>query len=485
MAGLTNQGLEIKRLQDIIADLKARANVIFSDLVPSGDSVDTSANTALGRMIGVVSPSNADLWELAQAVNDAFDPAKATGFALDRLVAFAGIERYPSVPSKADVILEGSTGTVLLLNSKAYSPTTNETYSLESTITLDTNNVSGVGIRITTINTNTSYTVNYQIAGEISPTAITITSDAVSTSEDAIFDQFVSAIESSHAALTTEKRNGYLFISKVDPLETMSVTTSNNIGVQKVQKLGVMFNDRVGAIEQPANTISSIATPVLGWDRVYNPVAAVPGRLVESDEELRERFFQSRYLRASNTFDSLFSDLFNVEGVREIRIYENDTDTEDENGIPPHSFMAIVRGGLSSQIAQTIWNNKPAGIATHGNTTVTISDIQGLPRSVNFERPVEVPIYISMTITPFATLPEETAQRIKDALRAYFEENYSIGSEIRYSRLFTPINSISGFDVDELYIGIDENPSGTSNIQLAFNEIWTLDDDDIVITVTP
>src|SRR5574338_661055 len=59
--------------------------------------VDVSDNSALGRMIGVVSPAQADLWEAMQQVYNSFNPNVATGIALDNIVALSGITRFPAL----------------------------------------------------------------------------------------------------------------------------------------------------------------------------------------------------------------------------------------------------------------------------------------------------------------------------------------------------------------------------------------------------
>ena len=74
MSGVTDTGFVLKRLPEIYLDLRQEASSIFQDLLPPGDVVDTSPDSLLGRLIALVSPSDADLWEAAQQVYAAFDP---------------------------------------------------------------------------------------------------------------------------------------------------------------------------------------------------------------------------------------------------------------------------------------------------------------------------------------------------------------------------------------------------------------------------
>jgi len=246
-----------------------------------------------------------------------------------------------------------------------------------------------------------------------------------------------------------------------DIFQVTSFSTSANLGITKVDKIGDLIAQEYGPIEQAPNTITSISTPVLGWDSVNNPISAVAGRYVETDEELRERFRVSKFERASNILEALYSALINLDTVEQVVIYENDTDVTDANGIPAHSFMPIVLGGISTNIAQSIWENKPLGIRSYGNTSVMIYDSQGFPHNIGFERPNPVTIYISLDITTNSEFPQDGEQAIKDAIAVYMEAQFGIGEDVIYSRLYTPINSIPGHQVNSLTIGTSPSPVGT------------------------
>ncbi len=120
-------------------------------------------------------------------------------------------------------------------------------------------------------------------------------------------------------------------------------------------------------MEAETGTITTIISSMLGLDSVINIGPASLGTNRETDEELRNRFRVSKYLKASNSIESLFSALFEIDSVEQVRIYENDTDNVDSLGVPPHSFLPIVLGGLGSDIADTIWTKKPMGIESAGD----------------------------------------------------------------------------------------------------------------------
>ena len=148
---------------------------------------------------------------------------------------------------------------------------------------------------------------------------------------------------------------------------------SDNLSITKVIKVGRVIGDSVGAIEQPVNTIDTISTPVLGWDSVINPAAATVGRLKETDEELRTRFRNTKFERATNIMESLYSALLSVNAVNNVIIYENDTDITNGYGVLPHSFLVLIDGGNDYDIAYAIWNNRPTGIRSQGTTSIDIN----------------------------------------------------------------------------------------------------------------
>ena len=167
--------------------------------------------------------------------------------------------------------------------------------------------------------------------------------------------------------------------------------------------------------------------------------------------------------------------------MEEVRVYENDTDIVDENGVPGHSFMPVVSGGSSEEIGAAIWKNKPLGILSFGNTSVVVSDSQGFAHEISFERPNPVVVYITINITTDDSFPSNGEDAIRASLIDYFIENFGIGDDIIYSRLYTPINRVPGHQVDSMYIGRDPSPDSQSNLQIGFNEIANLSSVNIVI----
>jgi len=475
MAGLSSNGLEIKRLSEVISDRTSSARNYF------GSDAATTSNDVLGRTLRVGAPSEADLWELAEAVYNSFNPDLAGGVSLDRIVTYAGLTRFQAAPSTADLLVSGDYNATISSGSYVDSSFTSNRFVTVEGVALSENDTSGVTVEIITSVDDSDYTIT------LGASSFTYTTGTGETRAD-IASNFASLINNETSSFEASVVNDVqIQIEWNDVFIRRDVTlTTANMSFQKISKIVKSESTEIGPIQQPAETLDEIASPITGWDSVINPQAASLGRFRETDEELRIRFAQSKELNARGTIDAIFSALLSVVGVEEVQVYENDTNGVDALSLPAKSFSAVVLGGSSNEIAETIWSVKPAGIEAFGNTTIQVTDSQGLPHDISFSRPIDVNIYIDITISAFEnqTIASNVDELIIDALEAYFLENYRVGDDVIYSRLYTPINSASyGYQVDSLTIDTTASPTSTSNITIAYDEIAQLLRGNINVTV--
>lgn len=481
MAGISDQGFTIKRMTEILSDLRAEATSLFQDLVEPGDQVDTSDSSSLGRLVALVSPSLADLWEVAQADYQAFDPNSATGIALDNLVALGGITRQEQTFTTASILVSGDNGTLIPIGNTVSSTTSANQFKTTSPIALSPSSASGITLSVIAVQNSSLYSISY--SNTTTTNTVNFTSDASATLAE-ILTGLLTIINSAHPSLDASVVGNNLVINRDDIFQTVSFSVSANLSFTKIRTVSEVVSDTPGISEQEVGTINTILTPVLGWDSVTNPLPAISGQERETDEQLRLRFRNGKFEKATNTIDSIYSALINLTGVTEVTIYENDNGTVDANGVPGHSFLPIVVGGLSTDIANAIWQNKPIGILSYGNTTVTINDNQSppFPHAVSFSRPTPIVIYITMNITTDGNFPANGEDQIKTALIDYFSQNFGTGDDVIYSRLYTAINSVPGHYVESLSVGTSPSPTGTTNIPIAFDSVASLSSVNIIIT---
>lgn len=477
MAGISREGLTIRRQGEVIRNLKDRAVPIFQDLVPPNDSVDVSDDSTIGRMIGLYSLPIADLWEAVQEVYLAFDPNSATGIALDNLVSYAGLTRQGATPTTAQIVVWGDENTTILADENIVRAVDNTLYDVSVSIQLTRDNCVGFVATVENVVAGQEYRIVVR-QGSVAFTASHVAS--VGETANDVADDLYSQLN-SQSWLYGDVNQDSITIEASDIHQEMKVSVTN-ISISKVKAVTSVISQEAGFHEQLAGEINQIATPILGWDSVNNPNDATPGRDEETDDELRNRFRESKSLRAQNISDSLYSALMAIEGVSFAAVYENTTDQEDsELDLPPHSFKVIVDGGTPEEIARAIWINKPLGIDAEGNLSVTIKDSQGFDKEIKYNRPNPVQVYIKMSLTRSDAWPSDGEQLIRSAILDYIRSNQKIGGELVYSRLYTPINSVPGHQVDELYVGTTPNPTGNSNISVNYDEYISVNSEDIEI----
>lgn len=485
---LPKEGLLIQRLSDILAANKEEAISLFKDIVPEGEDLDTSASTTIGRLIGLTAPSIADLWETVGLVNDSFDPDAATGIALDKLVSLGGMTRFREASATCSALLTGDIGTSIPYASAIRATGTNLLWSTRTKCDLIAR-FSGVQIDVAIIGNSTNYTITYTTLD--GSKVISYTSDASATETEISNGLIAASLLAPHSDYVTVVKVGTtqsLQIVYKNPFYFGVFETLPNLEIVKGIKAVQLQCQTTGVVTQEIGTITSIATPVLGWDSATNITEAVGGRALETDIELRLRFSLSKYEKATNILESLYSAILAVPNVTEVVIYENDTGSVDSLGLPAHCFMPIVLGGDTQAVAQVIWDNKPLGILSYMDATYPadyykVPDSNGFLHPIGVSAPIPKPIYISLTISTVAGVyPTDGNTQMKAAISDYLKANFGIGDDITYSRLYTPVNSIAGHSVSSLTLGTSPSPAGTATVDIAFNEMYTLDLANIVIT---
>ena len=232
----------------------------------------------------------------------------------------------------------------------------------------------------------------------------------------------------------------------------------------------------IGAIEAPVGTITKISNPQYGWISATNKVPAVKGRPIETDEELRRRQAISVALPSRNMLDGTIAGITSVSGVRRCKVYDNDSNVTDANGIPGHSIAAVVEGGLDSEIAKQIYLRKGPGGGTYGTTTMTYVNADGLENKVSFFRPSYIKIDVTVTIRRNPTYSTNVSGDIQRNIEDYIRSLY-IGAVVSVTGLLTAIMSVvtdnknPSFSLNSVQVGKSGETMGVADVVVAFNEV--------------
>ena len=177
--------------------------------------------------------------------------------------------------------------------------------------------------------------------------------------------------------------------------------------------------ETLGAVMAPIGFIDGIYTPIPGWLSVTNEAAGDTGDDTETDAELRLRFMEAHAVTHSGIVDSIISGLRNLDGVDYVSVIENTTGSTDANGLPGHSFCAIVEGGDEDEIAEALLHLKSPGVATYGTTSKTVVDDYGNSNTISFTRPTSVDVSVTVSIRTLSGYDATRVNRIiKNALEA-------------------------------------------------------------------
>ena len=238
------------------------------------------------------------------------------------------------------------------------------------------------------------------------------------------------------------------------------------------------------------DTTFNILTPVVGLDSVTldeGILNLVVGRQVETDEELRRRRMFSVQQTSTNTLASIKANLYSLDGVLHVTYLENETESEDSNGLPMKSFEYIVDGGDNGEIAQTIFNNKPAGTRAFGSKEELINDSEGIVHSICYTPAKPINIGINIKIEASTSQSQTWKNEIAKALKDKFDDIQSIGTPVKgynYYTVLTMFNEISDILEIQFY-----NVEETTDIKyyttydIGIREIAKLDVKNINITI--
>ena len=106
--GLTADGFKIKRLEDILSEVRQRFQNEF------GASFDVDDATPEGQIIAIMAERESLIWELAQDVYNSQYPNSSEGVQLDNVAALTGTTRNgPRFSNVSDGVARGTSGTVV------------------------------------------------------------------------------------------------------------------------------------------------------------------------------------------------------------------------------------------------------------------------------------------------------------------------------------------------------------------------------------
>jgi uncharacterized phage protein gp47/JayE len=390
---------------------------IFDDLkIRTGQTFDETPDSLSGQFVSIFAEREAAIWELAEAVWLAAYPATATGVSLDLAVSFAGVTRIQPSRTTARVILFGTQGTLVEVGSIVQSTylapgeAAGQQFALVSDALITRDVAANVLLTVpATVVVGTFYSVVYN----------GLTASVTAASGDAAADIATVLAAALTAIGASVSVAGSAF--RITSAGSFSVTWSDSLTLSALGSPATVEATTDGVIEAPAGSTTRIIDSTTGWASVQQPADAVPGTLLETDEDLRARYTTGVYRLGAATVPSIKANIQQaIRGLTSVSVYENVTGTTDADGRPAHSVEAVVEDGDEDAIAALIYRIKPAGIQSYGNVTVPVPDETGHLHQISFSRPQSIRVWLKavLTTTSEETVPGNVAARAAAAMVA-------------------------------------------------------------------
>lgn len=446
--GITNDGIKIKRLPDIIADI----NKGMLDKYPNFDVSDESP---FGQVTGVLSAPIAFLWEQFANAYYANNPITADGVSFDYCAAFNNLKRLAASQTRVELALELDNGTSIGAGELFKSSANGKEFGTIISIGMPDDDTNEIYLRVNTALDSTFYSVIITINGN--PIDITYESSNMATIDE-IAEGLAGQIE-ANTGLETQVLSGeaiYIY-SPSAPF-----TLFNNFGAELSILVSVdALCTEYGDVTAPAESINSSVRSVAGLISVINYFEGIRGRKYETTPEFKIRRKDSLNASGSANLSAIVASVKNIQGVTTCKGNENDTDNV-VGGLAAHSILIVADGGDEQEIAETIYRKKAVGIATNGAIIKSVIDGNGDTQFIRFGRPIPSFVWIRISITLYneETFPAAGINLIRQNVLEYGEEVTTPGLDIIPVRFTTPVLKTSGIETILTEIAVTETVDG-------------------------
>lgn len=198
----------------------------------------------------------------------------------------------------------------------------------------------------------------------------------------------------------------------------------------------------VGQVQTTANTITNIVTSILNVTGVNNPSVAADliGVNEENDSQLKVRHDQSFSLASTGPSDSLEAALRNTPNIQDAFVIENNT-AATVASIPPYTIWVITRGGINTQIANTIYAKKSPGTPMKGSTSQLVNRPNGTTFLAQWDQAISQSLFVKFSIIwrgPQVLSNTDIITALVAALPYFLGQNPSIGDIVTAMATIAP-----------------------------------------------
>lgn len=482
--GVTAAGFAVKPVSDILLGMQDQA---WSTIDPT---LDLSANTADGQMLGIVANEAGSNWELLQIAWNQFNREDTEGAGLDNVGDLTGTPREGESFTQVYCTLTLDPAHAPYASGSLVANIVGQPGQLFDNFLTITAAMIGPNVGVAGCTNNGGLIEVQTVSATTLITGATVTITGVLGTVEANVTAQITVLDSTHFTI-----NGSTFTNTYVGGGTVTYGTS----------VVALFQSEVGG-EVPAvndNTLNTITTPVTGWSAINNPG---PGSQSQTgrNEELDPAYMirQVQDLAASGscnpnaTAEALqqFAADLQPPVTINVQVLQNPLwywQLLNGVGVAPHSYTVVVYDPTATvtpaQIAAVIYANKPAGLVPTGQIPVVVQDPILGPQLVFYTVPQAQPLFISATVKLRAGIsPATAAAAVRAALVAAavaptpsngvpLPGQLVPGSSVYGSQEEAVIMGVAGvLDVPSLTFGFTASPSNTSPLTVIASQVATI-----------
>jgi hypothetical protein len=244
----------------------------------------------------------------------------------------------------------------------------------------------------------------------------------------------------------------------------------------------IFRSEETGPVEAPAGFLTVIATPVSGWTSITNSGDATGGRVADEDPTVRLRREQQLTRAGSSTLDAIRADLLAIDEIEHVEMFENVKDTSDSNGLPPHTYEAVIWDGSppaasDDAIAQVLWDSNHRSF---GSSSGTATDANGIAQPMRFTRSTAKQVYLIFDMDVDGAFVDAD---FRAAVAEQANAIHNTGADVFATRLIALAWAQPGVtNVHSVKLGFAPTPTLSLDLTVAIREIARFDSGNISVT---
>lgn len=439
--GLTEAGFVPKTLNDVKTSLEAKMRALL------GASLDVSAKSLWGQVIGVFSGEMADCWEAEEESQSSLDPDASIGVPLVSLSGLTGTLPEGAISSSVVETLVGTAGTLLPAG------------------------------RIVSVTGRTDSRFLTQVDATIAAVAAWATAHSYAGGD---------RVTNGSPAKVYQATQGGVSAGSGGPTTTSTAIVDNTVvwrylgnGNGAIDVLAL--SEKLDAVTAPSGTLTRIDSPVVGLNAAYNFLDANIGRADETDPELRARREVELRAEGNAALDAIRARVDRVDGVKTVVVFENTT-TATVDGMPPKSVEVVVQldagppADVEDALRAAVFGSVAGGVQPFGQVTGAVIDASGNSQTVGFTYLADVVAYVRLDLDVTADFPADGIDQVKTALLEYEAQKLVGGYDLVAFQLGAKaLDSVPGiFDVTNAKVGTS-SPATLTRVSISSRQTAALD----------